>query len=169
MPCKHMGEWKYSSTFLDLGTRWRWVVSYTPLPLYPRYPLDRRLDGPQSPSGCCGERKILHCWESNQGRPARRLSLYWLSYSNSQPWEEGIKNKILKICRQWTEIIFCNLSSVQCSAESYIQVRVAGFNWFQQYRRILLSNRYCMLSDVSLAVVNIMILWRARRGVDVAW
>jgi hypothetical protein len=33
---------------LDLGTRWRWVVSFTPLPLYPQgkspwYPLDRRL------------------------------------------------------------------------------------------------------------------------------
>jgi hypothetical protein len=27
---------KYSSTFLDLSTRWRRVVSFTPLPLYPR-------------------------------------------------------------------------------------------------------------------------------------
>jgi hypothetical protein len=35
---------------LDLGTRWRWVVSFTPRPLYsqgrsPGYPLDRRLGG----------------------------------------------------------------------------------------------------------------------------
>jgi hypothetical protein len=35
------------SRFLDLGTRLRWVVSFTPLPLYqggksPRYPLERR-------------------------------------------------------------------------------------------------------------------------------
>jgi len=33
---------------LDLSTRWRWVVSFTPRPLYPqgkssRYPLHRRL------------------------------------------------------------------------------------------------------------------------------
>jgi hypothetical protein len=40
---------------LDLGTRWRWVVSFTPRPLYPQgkcpfYPLDRRLGGPQSRS-----------------------------------------------------------------------------------------------------------------------
>jgi len=33
---------------LDLGTRWRWVVSFTIWPLYPQgrspwYPLDRRL------------------------------------------------------------------------------------------------------------------------------
>jgi hypothetical protein len=41
---------------LDLGTRWRWMVSLTPRPLYPQgkspwYPLDRRLSGPQSRSG----------------------------------------------------------------------------------------------------------------------
>jgi hypothetical protein len=32
---KTYGEWRYSSTILDLGTRWRWVVSFTPLPLCP--------------------------------------------------------------------------------------------------------------------------------------
>jgi hypothetical protein len=31
-----MGEWKYSSTILDLCPRWRWVVSVTTRPLYPR-------------------------------------------------------------------------------------------------------------------------------------
>jgi hypothetical protein len=30
-----MGEWRYNSTILDLSTRWRCVISYTPLPLYP--------------------------------------------------------------------------------------------------------------------------------------
>jgi hypothetical protein len=33
---RHRGEWRYSSTILDLGTRWNWVVSFKPLPLYPR-------------------------------------------------------------------------------------------------------------------------------------
>jgi hypothetical protein len=47
---------------LDLGTRWRWVVSFTPQPLYPQgrspwYPLDTRLGGPQSRSGRGGEEK----------------------------------------------------------------------------------------------------------------
>jgi hypothetical protein len=47
---------------LDLGTRWRWVVSFTPRPLYPQgnnipYPLDKRLGGPQSRSGCGDEQK----------------------------------------------------------------------------------------------------------------
>jgi hypothetical protein len=29
-------EWRYSSTILDLGIRWRCVVSFTPRPFYPR-------------------------------------------------------------------------------------------------------------------------------------
>jgi hypothetical protein len=53
---KTYGEWKYSSTILDIGTRWRWVVSFMPQRLYhlgnsPRYQLDRRLCGHQSWSG----------------------------------------------------------------------------------------------------------------------
>jgi hypothetical protein len=37
--------------FLDLGTSWSWVVSFTSRPLYPRDPLDRRLGGPLSRYG----------------------------------------------------------------------------------------------------------------------
>jgi hypothetical protein len=47
---------------LELGTRWRWVVSFTPRPLYPQvkspwYPSDRRLGGPRSRSGRGSEEK----------------------------------------------------------------------------------------------------------------
>jgi hypothetical protein len=64
MPWTHMGEWSYDSTIPDFGNRWRWVVSFTTLQLYRRgnsspYPLDRRLGGPQSRSGRCGEEKDL--------------------------------------------------------------------------------------------------------------
>jgi hypothetical protein len=46
----------------DFGSRWRWVVSFTPRPLYPQgkrpwYPLDMRLGGPQSLSGHGGKEK----------------------------------------------------------------------------------------------------------------
>jgi hypothetical protein len=45
---------------LDLGTRWRWVASFMPRPLYPQgmspwYPLDRRVGRPQSQSWRGGE------------------------------------------------------------------------------------------------------------------
>jgi hypothetical protein len=44
---------------VDLGTRWSWVVSFTPRPLNPQgkspwYPLNRRLGGPQNRSGSGG-------------------------------------------------------------------------------------------------------------------
>jgi hypothetical protein len=36
VPMKGMGGgWMYRSTFLDLGTSWRWVISFTPRPRYP--------------------------------------------------------------------------------------------------------------------------------------
>jgi hypothetical protein len=49
----------------DLRTSCRWVISFTPLLLYPGgksllYPLDRRLDGLQSPSGRHGEHSSLY-------------------------------------------------------------------------------------------------------------
>jgi hypothetical protein len=47
---------------LDLGTRLRWVVTFTPRPLYPQgkspwYPSDRMRGGPQIRSGRGGEEK----------------------------------------------------------------------------------------------------------------
>jgi hypothetical protein len=64
MPSRRMGSGCIYPRFLDLGTSWWWVVSFTPLLLYPRgkslrYPLDRRLGGPQSRSGRHGEVIIL--------------------------------------------------------------------------------------------------------------
>jgi len=63
---------------LNLGARWRWVFSFTPRPFHPRgknrqYPLDRRLDGPQSRSE---QRKMPSpCQESN-------LDISFLCYYN---------------------------------------------------------------------------------------
>jgi hypothetical protein len=55
---------------LDLGARCRWVVSFTPRPLYPQgkspwYPLDRRLGGAQSRSGQGGEQIFTHYTRKN--------------------------------------------------------------------------------------------------------
>jgi hypothetical protein len=60
MPARYVGEWRFSSTSLDLGIGWWLVVSFTPLPLYsrgksPRYTQDGRLGGPQGRSGRCGK------------------------------------------------------------------------------------------------------------------
>jgi len=59
---KTYGSGGIDPRILNLGTRWRWVVCFTPRPSYPRrkigrYPLDRKLGGPQSRSGRGGEGK----------------------------------------------------------------------------------------------------------------
>jgi hypothetical protein len=76
----------YSSTIL--GTRWRWVVSFTLQTLYPRgnsprYPLDRRMGGHQSRSGSCGKKETL-ALPGNEPPPSSvAQSLYRLPYPGS--------------------------------------------------------------------------------------
>jgi len=66
-------EWRYSSTILNLSTRWRRVVNLTSQPLYPwekspQHPLNRRLGGLQSQSGhFLEEINQFSWWGSNPG------------------------------------------------------------------------------------------------------
>jgi hypothetical protein len=68
----YWGNGGMAPLILDLGTRWRWVVSFTPRPLYPQgksplYPLDRMLGGPRAVLDAVSERKIPSpCRESSQ-------------------------------------------------------------------------------------------------------
>jgi hypothetical protein len=34
MPWRYVGEWRYSYTILDLDSRWRWMVTFIPCPLF---------------------------------------------------------------------------------------------------------------------------------------
>jgi hypothetical protein len=65
----------YRSTYLDLGTSCRSVVSFTTRPLYPRErnsrnSLDRRLGGPQNRSGRGGEEKNLTILRKSNSHPS---------------------------------------------------------------------------------------------------
>jgi len=88
-----LGSGGIAPCILNLGTRWRWVVSSTPRLLYPRrkslrFPLDRSLGGPQSQFGRGGEKEIFRpSQESNPCRPAHSLvsvlsEISRLSYEN---------------------------------------------------------------------------------------
>jgi hypothetical protein len=65
------------------------VVSFIPRSLHPpgkrlRYPLDRRLSGPQNRSARYGEDKnLIPAGNRNPGRPTRSPSLHRLSYPDS--------------------------------------------------------------------------------------
>jgi hypothetical protein len=51
---KTYGGWRYSSTILELDTRWRWVVSFTPRLLYSRgkVPCSHCIGGWVGPKAC---------------------------------------------------------------------------------------------------------------------
>jgi hypothetical protein len=55
-----MGEWKFSSTVVNLCTRWRWTACYMSLIHYPWNSLVGRLGGPRSRSGRYGGRETSH-------------------------------------------------------------------------------------------------------------
>jgi hypothetical protein len=81
-----MGSGCADPRFLDLGTRWRWVISFTPLPRYPRgksprYTLDRGMGGPQSRYGCCGEKS---CIAGNRTRAVQLEACYISNVFNEQ-------------------------------------------------------------------------------------
>jgi hypothetical protein len=144
-----MGKWRYSSTILDLGIRWRRVVSFTPRSLYsqrkiPKYPLDRRLCGPQTGLDAVEKRKISYlCRESDPGRPV--LNLHYPGSS---------------VCRDWSQniIVTCHLRSQP------IERFVAG----QQLRRYatvletLLGSRPRVAMEVQLEEVFNM--WSVTRS-----
>jgi hypothetical protein len=126
MPWKHMGEWRYSSTLLDLGTRCRWVVSFILLLLHPwkRAPGTHWIGGwvrPRVDLDSVEKRKILHCWESNLGRPASSLSLCQLQKQRRQSlisilfiikYNTSSVTEIMKfVCSKWTSDIERNASA----------------------------------------------------------
>jgi hypothetical protein len=88
MPWRRVGNGCIDPHFLDLGTSWRWVVSFTPRPLYPL----ERASGTHCIGGWVDPRGGLDSMEKWNfftlpgfelrplGRPARSQSLYRLRY-----------------------------------------------------------------------------------------
>jgi hypothetical protein len=90
----HQGVWGSGCIdpyTLDLGTNWRWVISFTPRPLYsrgnnPRYSLDKGLVGTQNLCGRGEEKKILPLPGlelRTLGRPDLNQSLHRMCYPGS--------------------------------------------------------------------------------------
>jgi hypothetical protein len=103
-PWGRMGEWMYNPHVLYLGIIWRWVVSFTPRPVYPRYPMDRRLGWPQSPCGRNEEVKILRTYRD----------------SNSDPW---VVQPAASRCTDWAADTFHDESCFARSAGAKGQVQ----------------------------------------------
>jgi hypothetical protein len=89
----YWGSGGIAPRILDLGTRWRGVVSFTLQPLYlqgksPWYPLNRRLDEPQSRSGRGGEDKDFPATAGNRTVELRL----------SSPLLSAVPTKLSRLC-----------------------------------------------------------------------
>jgi hypothetical protein len=80
----------------DLGTRWRWVVSFTPRQLYPQEKIEREI---QSPTPGI-ETRSSDC-------PAGSQSLYQMSYPGSERRVKGIN---VRECKLLVKLMCCTFS-----------------------------------------------------------
>jgi hypothetical protein len=85
---KTWGSQSTASHILNLGTRGRWMVNFTPGTLYlqvknSQYPLVRKFGVPQSRPACGEQKNPCPCWESKSSCPVHCHLLYWLSSSVS--------------------------------------------------------------------------------------
>jgi hypothetical protein len=115
-----MGERRYSSTFLDLGIKWRIVSTLCPGRYTPR---ERALDthwlgslvGPRAGLEAVKKREIVSCRKLNPGLPARSPSLYRLSYPDSSV-KSGREDITLYNFRRWNN----NDKTVACAVDKKI-------------------------------------------------
>jgi hypothetical protein len=153
MPRKHTRERRYSSTVFDIGTWWRWVVSFTSRRFTPseRAPLDRKLARPQSRSGCCGEQtNLLPSPELNPGRPAHSPSQYWFSSPGSCSRYEHLSkmNNVLRFAAQYHGSIMWaqTVHSLGKLAVNAVNIEMRGRDGMNPIHGLEASNlreRYC--------------------------
>jgi hypothetical protein len=139
---RHIGEWMCSSTILDLDTRWRWVVSFTPRLLYPRgksprYPLDRRLGGPQNRSGNYRQKKNF-------------VTLQEIEPRSSSPWSVVATTKLktdrkiiqvskMKFWEMLTKLGYLQTAKWNTRKQTKMEIRGKKVNWIKGHKtRVLI-------------------------------
>jgi hypothetical protein len=128
---------------LDLGTNWRWMVSFTPRSLEPRrkshrYPLDRRLGGPQNRSGRRGEeRNRAPIWtQTPTPRPSSPNGHRYRIYSHKPETVlhvDYITEKVGSSGKSWVSLLICIWEGL-VSTPDHSELSVS---WFpQSYMRV---------------------------------
>jgi hypothetical protein len=118
MPWRHMGDWRCSSTILNLGARWRWVVTFRPAAIFP----GKRVPGTYWVEGWVGLRACLNTVEKrreevfpyrklNPSCSTRSLLLYWLSYAGSQVMSRKSIFVVLYQCHEPLDLILTYIYS----------------------------------------------------------
>jgi hypothetical protein len=135
---------------LDHGTRWRSVISLTPLPLYlrgngPQYPLHRRLRGPHSRSERCEEARYLFLLPGIEPRSSSSRTDHISGVTEKpcaeSPHARGVADTIIQPLNP----------AVQKSDSVYNAPRVLAFHLFRLMKSRLVfkgnyfENKMCMM------------------------
>jgi hypothetical protein len=104
-----MEEWTYSFSILNLSTKWRWQVSFTPQPLFLRLsiirnPPDRRLGGPRNRSGRSGEEKKYCPYRKSTARRYTDWAIPALSMSEERKLQTVHSKKYSRYTRHSTAV-----------------------------------------------------------------
>jgi hypothetical protein len=175
VPWRHIGQWRYSSTILDLGTRWRWVVNFTPRPLYlrenrPRYSLDRRIGGPQSRSGQWESQSYLYsslCLISFSKlsemiwQLAENFSTFLYAYTHSLPCKSDRIWVRVKVHKPTTPIVLSQNSSLFVThfVKAANELHVKSMNAITIFYSLIIlewngTHRYLLLFHPPFAKLN---------------
>jgi hypothetical protein len=119
---------------LDLGTRWRWVVSFTPRP---RFTSGERTPGtwvgPRAGLDAEARRKILYpCRGSNPGRAARKQTPY-TDWATPAPYTEYTQNIKVYLTIKWEKLPEI-IRMVSPWPSAYLHGKLFLFLWWNYIR-----------------------------------
>jgi hypothetical protein len=159
---RRMGEWRYSSTIFYLGTRRRWVVSFTPWPLFPLvkprctwelemlcYCIGITMKGEWSWRTCMERSKCIAVWV---GKPERQRlpqrskhKLFTVSDEalwNTTLWPRGSRTHVRsrngrwKTTRKWS-VMFCKCLALRVTEVS--RSHCLGLHRYHTHTPIIVS------------------------------
>jgi hypothetical protein len=131
----HKGVWGSGCIdpyVLDLGASWRWVISFTHRSLYPqgkspRYPLDRRLGGPQNRPARSGENSWPYRDSNSEASVVQPVSSHYTGYCIPAPINNWYNYITTSYTYSWRVAIFWSPQKVYRhfgeSSRFHLQVR----------------------------------------------
>jgi hypothetical protein len=134
-------EWSraIAPLILNIGKRWRWVVTFIPRSLYPqkqsRCPLNRKLCGPQSRSQNMLKRKTFFHWVRTS-----RLAIYYTDYviATSMTLEKNVSFLVNSVNSLNCNKLILMLRQMRESLEDF---------WFTKWHRDKFSSQYFYFPD----------------------
>jgi hypothetical protein len=154
-----MGERRYSSTILDLGSRWRWVVSFTHSPLYPRYPLDRRPGAAPEPVAVYCENHKEHT-NTLCGQNAETLYIR----IQSVPHRKHNSSSLCQLSHRGSKWTLC-LAEIYVTRDIFVIIFASTFVWSISSRRFCYFDFLLFGSVIDVSEVHVASIFRVKCAV----